>query len=255
MSQHRREVAVGGDRPYAITIGPGLLGDGGLLTGTLRGRDVFVISDDAVAPLYLQGLLDTLRGVHAGLSGSNRQLVLTMLAEDDDGARLEKYLSSGHVDGALVVSMHGNDPLPKRLAEAGLPVVAGGRGSARSALTCRYRCGNACAHPAPNRSANRYFGDVAAEVVSRRGVLRGAVVLTLAAGAATAGASASPATGSGPWGRGGPDGLPPGLRFEAVPPAPPACPSGFGRLFCTETAGGGSVLLLVSDMVCTFRTT
>ncbi|EIE99437.1 LacI family DNA-binding transcriptional regulator [Saccharomonospora glauca] len=68
-----------------------------------------------------------LRGVHAGLSGSNRQLVLTMLAEDDDGARLEKYLSSGHVDGALVVSMHGNDPLPKRLAEAGLPVVAGGR--------------------------------------------------------------------------------------------------------------------------------
>ena len=67
MSQHRREVAVGGDRPYAITIGPGLLGDGGLLTGTLRGRDVFVISDDAVAPLYLQRLLDTLRGVHAGL--------------------------------------------------------------------------------------------------------------------------------------------------------------------------------------------
>src|SRR5690606_7789168 len=67
MSQHRREVAVGGDRPYAITIGPGLLGDGGLLTGTLRGRDVFVISDDAVAPLYLQGLLQTLRGAHADL--------------------------------------------------------------------------------------------------------------------------------------------------------------------------------------------
>ncbi|OQO93819.1 LacI family transcriptional regulator [Saccharomonospora piscinae] len=68
-----------------------------------------------------------LRGVHAGLSGSLRQLVLMMLAEDDDGARLEKYLCSGHVDGALVVSMHGDDPLPQRLAEAGLPVVAGGR--------------------------------------------------------------------------------------------------------------------------------
>ncbi|WP_019812640.1 LacI family DNA-binding transcriptional regulator [Saccharomonospora saliphila] len=68
-----------------------------------------------------------LRGVHAGLAGSARQLVLMMLAEDDDGARLEKYLTSGHVDGALVVSMHGDDPLPERLATAGLPVVAGGR--------------------------------------------------------------------------------------------------------------------------------
>ncbi|WP_199432239.1 LacI family DNA-binding transcriptional regulator [Qaidamihabitans albus] len=67
-----------------------------------------------------------LRGIHAGLSG-NRQLVLMMLAEDDDGAQLESYLCSGHVDGALVVSMHGSDPLPQRLAAAGLPVVAGGR--------------------------------------------------------------------------------------------------------------------------------
>src|SRR5690606_21404130 len=67
MNQHRREVAVGGDRPYAITIGPDLLGDGGLLTRTLRGRDAFVISDDAVAPLYLQRVLDTLRGAHGDL--------------------------------------------------------------------------------------------------------------------------------------------------------------------------------------------
>ncbi|MEU6641566.1 LacI family DNA-binding transcriptional regulator [Saccharomonospora sp. NPDC046836] len=68
-----------------------------------------------------------LRGIHAGLSGSRRQLVLMLMAEDDDGEQLEKYLSSGHVDGALVVSMHGDDPLPHRLAAAGLPVVAGGR--------------------------------------------------------------------------------------------------------------------------------
>lgn len=68
-----------------------------------------------------------LRGIHAGLAGSKRQLVLMMLAEDGDGEQLEKYLCSGHVDGALVVSMHGTDPLPKRLADAGLPVVVGGR--------------------------------------------------------------------------------------------------------------------------------
>ncbi|WP_197319036.1 LacI family DNA-binding transcriptional regulator [Saccharomonospora sp. NB11] len=80
--------------------------------------------DRVVTDPFFAGVL---RGVHAGLSGSGRQLVLTMLAEDDDGARLEKYLCSGHVDGALVVSMHGEDPLPRRLAEAGLPVVTGGR--------------------------------------------------------------------------------------------------------------------------------
>jgi 3-dehydroquinate synthase len=67
MSQQRREVAVGGDRPYAITIGPGLLGDGALLAATLRGRDAFVISDDTVAPLYLQRVLDALRAVQPGL--------------------------------------------------------------------------------------------------------------------------------------------------------------------------------------------
>ncbi|ASR36482.1 LacI family transcriptional regulator [Prauserella marina] len=68
-----------------------------------------------------------LRGIHSGLAGSHRQLVLMLMAEDDDGEQLEKYLSSGHVDGALVVSMHGDDTLPQRLAEGGLPVVAGGR--------------------------------------------------------------------------------------------------------------------------------
>ncbi|MDH5834689.1 3-dehydroquinate synthase [Luteimonas kalidii] len=58
MSQPR-SVAVGGDHPYTITIGPGLLDDGALLAGTLRG-DAFVISDDGVAPLYLQRVTDAL---------------------------------------------------------------------------------------------------------------------------------------------------------------------------------------------------
>lgn len=68
-----------------------------------------------------------LRGIHAGLAGKGRQLALMMLAEEDDGQRLAHYLCGGHVDGALVVSMHGTDPLPGRLAAAGLPVVLGGR--------------------------------------------------------------------------------------------------------------------------------
>lgn len=50
---------------------------------------------------------------------------------------------------------------PSRL----LPVLTGHGG--RSAMTCQYRCGNACSHPAPNTSDNPYFGDIASEV-SRR---------------------------------------------------------------------------------------
>ena len=36
--------------------------------------------------------------------------------------RTERYLTAGHVDGALLVSLHGNDPLPEALAKRGVPV-------------------------------------------------------------------------------------------------------------------------------------
>ncbi|HRP71872.1 MAG TPA: 3-dehydroquinate synthase [Luteimonas sp.] len=67
MSRNDRVVAVGGTAPYDITIGPGLLDDGALLATTLRGRDAFVISDDSVAPLYRQRVLDALLGAREGL--------------------------------------------------------------------------------------------------------------------------------------------------------------------------------------------
>ncbi|WP_020669154.1 PhoX family protein [Amycolatopsis nigrescens] len=52
----------------------------------------------------------------------------------------------------------------------------------RSAVTCEYRCGNACAHDAPNTSGNEYFGDVVKDVVSRRGALKASAVMAVAAG-------------------------------------------------------------------------
>jgi len=66
MSQHLG-VDVGGAHPYRITIGPGLVDDGALLAATLRGGDAFVVSDDAVAPLYLQRVLDALAAARPGL--------------------------------------------------------------------------------------------------------------------------------------------------------------------------------------------
>ncbi|WP_327354734.1 PhoX family protein [Streptomyces sp. NBC_01304] len=55
----------------------------------------------------------------------------------------------------------------------------------RSALTCRYRCGDACFHEVPNTSDNEYVGDVIASAVSRRTMMRAAAVVTVAAAAGT----------------------------------------------------------------------
>ena len=81
----------------------------------------------------------------------------------------------------------------------------------RSSITCRYRCGNACAHEAPNTSDNQYFADVVADVVSRRRVLKaGAVIAVAGAGAATVGVGSAVATPSGHGNT--------GLDFQPVAP-------------------------------------
>jgi secreted PhoX family phosphatase len=75
-----------------------------------------------------------------------------------------------------------------------LPLLLPNHPLGRSEMTCLYRCGNACAHDAPNTSDNAYFGDVVREVVSRRGVLKAGAVLAVAgAGAATLGAGSAAA--------------------------------------------------------------
>ncbi|MHA5049648.1 PhoX family protein [Streptomyces sp. SD15] len=56
----------------------------------------------------------------------------------------------------------------------------------RSALTCRFRCGNACFHEVPNTSDNEYVGDVIAGALSRRSMMRAAAVVTVATAAGTA---------------------------------------------------------------------
>ncbi|MET9834926.1 PhoX family phosphatase [Streptomyces lavendulocolor] len=108
-----------------------------------------------------------------------------------------------------------------------LPVLPS-HNTARSALTCRYRCGDACAHDAPNRSLNPYFGDVVKRALSRRGVLKGAAVIALASGAA--GAATAPAAA----GQGRPSGWrsPRGLDFAPVAPNTAdavVVPEGYGQ--------------------------
>ncbi|MCW4454969.1 3-dehydroquinate synthase [Flavobacterium sp. MXW15] len=67
MTASPRTVAVGGERPYRISIGPGLLADGEMLAAQVRGRHVLLLSDSQVAPLYLAGVRDALQAVRPQL--------------------------------------------------------------------------------------------------------------------------------------------------------------------------------------------
>ena len=60
-------VQVGGTQPYAIDIGPGLLGDGTRLAARARGRHALLLSDSHVAPLYADTVTDALRRARPGL--------------------------------------------------------------------------------------------------------------------------------------------------------------------------------------------
>ncbi|WP_234526996.1 MULTISPECIES: PhoX family protein [unclassified Streptomyces] len=105
-----------------------------------------------------------------------------------------------------------------------LPLI-GSHPGGRSALTCRFRCGDACFHEVPNTSGNAYAGDVIAGAVRRRALLRGAAVTAVVAatGAAGAtvgapGASAAPGAPAAPRPAGKDRRGARGLRFEPVAP-------------------------------------
>jgi DNA-binding LacI/PurR family transcriptional regulator len=68
-----------------------------------------------------------LRGISKELTAHDNQLVLLLTEGRDDHARVARYLAGHHVDGALVFSLHLDDPLPGLIQGAGVPTVFGGR--------------------------------------------------------------------------------------------------------------------------------
>jgi DNA-binding LacI/PurR family transcriptional regulator len=67
------------------------------------------------------------RGVSAALAETGVQLLLLIAQDLRDRRRLERYVVGGHVDGVLLASLHGEDPLPGALERAGVPAVLVGR--------------------------------------------------------------------------------------------------------------------------------
>ncbi|MFF0528177.1 PhoX family protein [Nocardia amikacinitolerans] len=89
--------------------------------------------------------------------------------------------------------------------------------SARAAVTCEYKCANACFHETPNTSGGEYFGDIVSSL-NRRGLIKGGAAAVLAVGAASALAACGDdeAAGSSGTTPAGPPGT--GTNFTAVAP-------------------------------------
>ncbi len=111
-----------------------------------------------------------------------------------------------------------------------LPLIGGAHGG-RSAMTCKYRCANACFHEASNTSDNEYLGDVMREGMSRRGLLRtGAAAAVVAGSGVATSVAGAPAATARPQARGPKP--PPGIK-----PEPPE----YGRPVGFTAVGGNSL--------------
>lgn len=79
-----------------------------------------VFSDD---PMFSS----VVRSVSVELEAADKQVVLMLAGSSSGHARVERYVAGGHVDGVMLMSMHGADPLPAALARMRVPVVSYGR--------------------------------------------------------------------------------------------------------------------------------
>jgi DNA-binding LacI/PurR family transcriptional regulator len=68
-----------------------------------------------------------IRGVGAVAAEVDRTLLLLVLQDEAERERARRYLRPEHVDGALLMSLHGDAWLPAQLERAGVPTVLVGR--------------------------------------------------------------------------------------------------------------------------------
>jgi DNA-binding LacI/PurR family transcriptional regulator len=96
-------------------------------------------------------------GIASAIADSDLQLVLLLAHTEREHGKVERYVRQRHVDGVILMSLHGEDALPRRLVEAGVPTVLSGRPAA-------------AAQPIPYVDAdNRGGGRAAAEHLLARG--------------------------------------------------------------------------------------
>ena len=95
---------------------------------TRRSDSIAVVITEPTGRLFSDPFFPRLlRGISSELAARDRQLILLMPETAADESRTADYLTAGHVDGAVLVSLHDEDPLPARLAASDIPSVLVGR--------------------------------------------------------------------------------------------------------------------------------
>ena len=72
------------------------------------------------------------RGMTSATADVDMTLVLVIAQGEEERERARRFLRREHVDGVVLMSLHGNEPLPRQLARDGVPTVQIGRPLGRS---------------------------------------------------------------------------------------------------------------------------
>jgi DNA-binding LacI/PurR family transcriptional regulator len=78
------------------------------------------VFSDPFFPAIVEGITST-------IADTELQLLLLLAQGEREHLKVERYIRQGHVDGVILMSLHGEDPLPRALTEAGIPTVLSGR--------------------------------------------------------------------------------------------------------------------------------
>lgn len=91
-------------------------------------KSVAVIIGEQAANLFDDTFFRPLvSGISAALAQRSMLMVVLALHSAQEMELAKAYLAGGHVDGAILVSLHGDNPLPARLRQMGLSAVICGR--------------------------------------------------------------------------------------------------------------------------------
>ncbi len=97
-----------------------------LVTG-LSDSIAFFVDEDEARFFSDPFFLGVLRGAHQGLAATDLQLVFSVATGAEEHRRFLHYAASGHVDGVLLLSLHGRSDLPRQLEDLRVPTVLSGR--------------------------------------------------------------------------------------------------------------------------------
>jgi DNA-binding LacI/PurR family transcriptional regulator len=87
----------------------------------------FLVAENEDRMFHDPYFLGVLRGAQSEAAAAGMQLVFVIAATADDVEQFTAFVGGGHVDGVLLVSLHGDDHLAQRLEELRVPTVLNGR--------------------------------------------------------------------------------------------------------------------------------